>query len=131
MPVFDLPFKLLARATAAGHPPVPSTVPPFLAKLLDEHDRRAAAGTVRRCRHLSASGGPRVLLPWDDVGRLRCGPCGTEAQGRLSGTVEDHRCDCCEELVERLSTSVVLVRGLVIPVGVCGSCRSSGQAGPA
>jgi hypothetical protein len=110
---------------------VPSAVPPFLVDRLDELDRRAAAGTVRRCRHLRRSGGPAVLLPWEAPGRLHCGPCATEAQGRLSGTVEDHRCDCCGELVERLSTSVVLARGVVIPVGVCGPCRLSDLAGQA
>ncbi len=131
MPVSDLPFTLLARATAAGHPPVPSAVPPFIRDWLDEHDRRAAAGTVSRCAHLPASGGLPVLLPWDDPGRLRCGSCAVDAQGRLHGTVEDRRCDACGELVERLTTSVVLARGFVIPVGVCGPCRASGQAGPA
>ncbi len=131
MPVFDLPFTLLAQATAAGHPPVPAAVPPFLRDRLDELDRRAAAGTVRRCRHLRrADAGPAVFLPWEP-GRLRCGPCALEAQGRLHGTVEDHRCDCCGQPVDRLSTSVVLARGYVIPVGICASCRSSGQAGPA
>ncbi len=130
MPVSDPTLALLARTAAAGLSPVTGVLPAYLVERLDELDRRAAAGTVRRCRHLRGSAAPAVFLPWQP-GRLRCGPCAAEAQGRLAGTVEDRRCDACGELVERLSTSVVLARGLVIPVGVCVMCRASGQAGPA
>ncbi len=129
MPVSDLPLTLLARAVAAGATPVPAQLPPFLAEKLDELDRRAADGIVLRCAHLRrGDAGPAVFLP-SEPGRLRCAPCGVQAQGRLAGTVEDHRCDACGLPVEWLSKGVFLARGYVIPAAVCNSCKASGQAG--
>lgn len=131
-PVSSATLPLFARAVAAGHLPVAGALPPVLMDRLDELDRRAAEGALRRCPHLhGGDAGPPVLLPWEGAGRLRCGPCALEAQCRLRGTVEDHRCDTCGELVEWLSTCVVLARGLVILVAVCDPCRAAGQAGPA
>jgi hypothetical protein len=127
MPVSDPMLALLARAAAAGATPVQAQLPPFLVDRLDELDRRAA----RRCRHLHrADAGPAVFLPWEPE-RLHCGPCALEVQARLAGTVENFRCDACGQPVERLSTSTVLARGVVVLIGLCAPCRLSGQAGPA
>lgn len=127
----DPTVGFLMRGMAAGLTPVPSGPVPFIERAVDDVDRRRAAGSLRRCRHLrQGSAVLPVLLPWIP-GELHCPPCAQVLQAGLSGTVEDFRCDSCRQVAERLRTSAVTARGMVILIGVCELCRLSGQAGPA
>lgn len=74
---------------------------------------RAACGELGLCPHLSpAAPQPAFWSAWDP-GSIRCGRCiGPEADA-IKGTDEEHRCDHCRQVNERIHNEAVLLPPVV------------------
>ena len=86
---------------------------PLVREMAERFVLRAACGELDLCPHLSPGAPqPAFWSAWDP-GRIRCGRCiGPEADA-IKGTDEEHRCDHCRQVSERIHNEAVLLPPVV------------------
>lgn len=114
-------FRLAADQNGAelGYGTADGSMPAWLAERVREIGTRAAAGRIRRCRHLRSPGLSIVALWRPD--RLLCPACLPDIA--IRGTPEDFACDGCGRPAGRISSGLIRFGPVFIAWGSCDKCR--------
>jgi hypothetical protein len=86
---------------------------PLVREIAGRFPLRAVTGELDLCPHLSpAAPQPAFWSAWDP-GWVRCGRCTGPAADAIKGTDEEHRCDHCRRVSDRIHNEAVLLPPVV------------------
>lgn len=100
-------------AAANGGTPTFQALPSLVREVAERFPRRAAAGQIDLCAHLSPAAPEPAFWCASDPGWLRCGGCLGDATDSIRGTEEDQRCDYCRRVSDRIHNEAGLMPPIV------------------